>query len=181
MLITLSCVFALFLMVWIERTLCGKLAQNGYLLIIRFLFAAYMLFCLYMTLLSRTANDFHPITLVPLSTFMRIFGLPVESWGDLFGLASGTLEGGKPNLQGVGGMIQNIVLFVPFGFLMKGGWTRLRIGRIVALGFLCSLGIEMIQLLCRLGWFDVDDILFNTTGVYLGLRLYGCDLLGYTR
>ena len=169
---SLLCILALFLMFWGAGFLHGRMKQHSYRLTMKLLLAVYMLFCLYMTLLSRTPNDFHPITCVPLSTFMRILGLPVESWHDLLMIISGAKGIDNPHLDGIHGMIQNIALFVPLGLLIRGGWTKMTIKRVALLGFLCSLSIELVQLLLRLGWFDVDDILFNTLGAYLGVWLY---------
>ena len=173
---SLLCILALFLMFWGTGFLYKRMKPHSYPLTMKLLLAGYMLFCLYMTLLSRTPNDYHPITFVPLSTFMRIIGLPVESWRDLMMIIDGIKGIGTPHLDGIHGMIQNIALFVPLGLLIRGGWTKMTIKRVVLLGFLCSLSIELVQLVLRLGWFDVDDILFNTLGAYLGVRLCDCAL-----
>lgn len=70
------------------------------------------------------------------------------------------------------GIMQNLILFIPFGFLLCGATDQPRTSRILLLGFLLSLSIELCQLLFRLGWFEVDDILHNVLGTYLGIRLY---------
>ena len=101
-----------------------------------------------------------------------LFGFPVESWNDLKMLITGTLRTGKYHLNDIDWMIRNIALFVPFGFLLRGNCVQARNKRIIQLGFLCSLSIEMLQMVCWRGRFDVDDILFNTLGAYLGVRLY---------
>jgi glycopeptide antibiotics resistance protein len=71
----------------------------------------------------------------------------------------------------------NIVLFVPFGWLV---YTRLlqHIGIATAAGFALSLLIETTQLTgvwfvypCAYRHFDVDDIIFNTIGAALGALL----------
>ena len=169
---SLLCILALFLMFWGAGFLHNRMKPHSYRLTMKLLLSGYMLFCLYMTLLSRTPKDFHPITFVPLSTFMRIIGLQVESWHDLMMIIDGTKGIGTPHLDGIHGMIQNIALFVPLGLLIRGGWTKMTIKRVTLLGFFCSLSIELVQLVLRLGWFDVDDILFNTIGAYLGVWLY---------
>lgn len=67
----------------------------------------------------------------------------------------------------------NVVGFMPFGFLlpvMSEGRRRFR--ATVPLGFLLSLGVEVIQLFTRVGSFDVDDLLLNTLGVILGYLLF---------
>ena len=70
------------------------------------------------------------------------------------------------------GILQNIILFIPFGFLLCGATDQARTSRILLLGFLLSLSIELCQLFFRLGWFEVDDILHNVLGTYLGICLY---------
>lgn len=64
--------------------------------------------------------------------------------------------------------ILNIVLFVPFGFLVPAVWKEYRSRRKMALtGCLLSLFIEILQIFTfRLT--DVDDLITNTGGTMLG-------------
>ncbi len=63
----------------------------------------------------------------------------------------------------------NLVLFMPFGFLVP-----VIVGRkfnfvsLITISFLCSLVLELIQLFSRIGSFDVDDLILNTLGALLG-------------
>ncbi|AGG67945.1 hypothetical protein H924_12620 [Corynebacterium callunae DSM 20147] len=98
-------------------------------------------------------------------------------------------------LFGYGG---NFIFFVPFGLLVYallrgGGWRwssglsglggrgsgragvhRLRRGgrfpllKTTLLGALCSIAIEITQYIFSLGYTDIDDILFNTLGAFIG-------------
>ncbi|MGN0982950.1 MAG: VanZ family protein [Candidatus Limivicinus sp.] len=65
----------------------------------------------------------------------------------------------------------NILLFVPLGFILPLLWKEFRSRRTMCLtGFLLSLGIELAQLLnYRIS--DVDDLLMNTLGAFLGYEL----------
>ena len=70
-------------------------------------------------------------------------------------------------------MAGNVGLFIPFGamlFVWKGKpvWFL----EVTGLTFLLSLGIEIIQLITRVGVFDVDDIILNTVGGMLGYFIY---------
>ena len=70
------------------------------------------------------------------------------------------------SLEGAG---LNILLFVPFGYLLP--LLRKRADRwrkVVLCGFVLSLGIELIQLVTHLGMFDLDDLMNNTLGALLG-------------
>ena len=63
--------------------------------------------------------------------------------------------------------------FVPFGFFIPVVSRRGRIWRnAVLMGFGFSLCMELTQLIFKIGSFDVDDILLNTTGSILGYLAY---------
>ena len=65
----------------------------------------------------------------------------------------------------------NILLFIPLGFILPLLWKEFRSRRTICLtGFLLSLGIELAQLLnYRIS--DVDDLIMNTLGSFLGYEL----------
>ena len=69
----------------------------------------------------------------------------------------------------------NILAFAPFGFFMPIVSPQdNRVLRVVVTGCCFSLLIEMLQLVFKIGIFDVDDILLNTIGVtvgYMGFRI----------
>lgn len=71
----------------------------------------------------------------------------------------------------------NILGFVPFGFLLPVLHDRVRsFWLITSLGMLFSFVIETIQLLCKVGCFDVDDLMLNTIGAATGgLMFLICD------
>jgi len=68
-------------------------------------------------------------------------------------------------------VLGNIVMFIPFGFL---GWIFSRLKDLKALlyTFISSIVIiEALQYFTRMGIFEVDDIILNTFGAYLGWLL----------
>lgn len=68
-------------------------------------------------------------------------------------------------------VVGNVVMFIPFGFL---GWVfpKLTDLKILILNFIPAITIvEALQYFTRMGIFEVDDILLNTFGVYLGFLL----------
>jgi len=68
---------------------------------------------------------------------------------------------------------ENIVLFVPLGLLIPFVWKYFRgIIRTSLTGFVISLSIEVIQLVTSRGFFDVDDVIFNTMGTVVGYSLF---------
>ena len=65
----------------------------------------------------------------------------------------------------------NILMFVPFGFL---GWFFPKFNNLknLMISFLSAIVIsEAVQYFTRLGVFDVDDIILNTFGVWLGFLM----------
>jgi len=67
-------------------------------------------------------------------------------------------------------MLLNIIVFVPLGtyLCMLGAPAK----RAIPYGFLVSLCLETIQLVTRLGTFDVTDMITNTAGTALGVCAY---------
>lgn len=75
--------------------------------------------------------------------------------------------------------IENVIMMVPFSSVvmwtfqekMEKGWKKIlwQSGKIA---FCFSISIEMLQLLLRLGTFQLSDIFYNTVGGVLGGLLY---------
>ena len=67
----------------------------------------------------------------------------------------------------------NIVVFMPFGFLLPSVLVGGRNFFVMLLNaFIFVLGIEVFQLFSAFGAFDVDDILLNCLGAALGYFLF---------
>ena len=80
--------------------------------------------------------------------------------------------------QGPAEMISNIAVFVPFGFFLgewlaslnrTGSW--LRVGLVTLASFGLSLCIECLQLVLKVGFFEVTDLVMNTAGGFIGAGL----------
>lgn len=74
-------------------------------------------------------------------------------------------------------VLLNILLYVPMGYLLPFIIKPMRYSVIActAVGFICSCATEFAQLRYGLGYFQVDDILNNTLGCFIGAVL-GCIL-----
>lgn len=69
-------------------------------------------------------------------------------------------------------VVGNVVMFIPYGFL---GWLfpKLRNLRSLLYAFVAAITIvEGLQYFTRLGIFEIDDILLNTFGVFLGWKIW---------
>ncbi len=75
-------------------------------------------------------------------------------------------------------VVGNVVVFMPFGFFVSSVSKKKR-GKVLsffvitAMGFLFSFAVETVQLVTKVGCFDVDDLFLNTIGVALGYICYG--------
>lgn len=68
-------------------------------------------------------------------------------------------------------VVGNVVMFVPFGFL---GWVFPKLQDLPNLifTFISSIVIvEVMQYFTRMGIFEVDDVILNTLGVFLGWQI----------
>lgn len=120
----------------------------------------------------------------PLEYLMEI----IRSWEKgivLEGLSTANFTWGKsirmyiryfdkfPFWNGFANLVGNILVFIPYGFLLPkaysrcGKWWRV---------FYCAaglvMGIELFQLFSAFGAFDVDDILLNVTGAMIGYGIF---------
>jgi glycopeptide antibiotics resistance protein len=70
-------------------------------------------------------------------------------------------------------LLGNVVAFMPFGALIR--WVinkKIRWYQAVGYTFLFSLCVEVLQLIAKVGVFDVDDLILNTLGGLLGFWVY---------
>ena len=161
------------LMVFITRQLMISLPPERFRSVMRLLLPAYLLLNLYFTLLMREPGEDYPIILTPLRSYFAVLSWDIQTFSAVGQLLQGAWE--EPiafAFEPLIGIVQNLILFMPFGFLLYAATDRPRTSRILLLGFALSLAIELCQLLFHLGWFEVDDILHNVLGTYLGICLY---------
>lgn len=70
-------------------------------------------------------------------------------------------------------IVGNVAAFVPFGIFLPIFSVRCRkIWMTVYYSFELSLLVELLQLVTRVGSFDVDDLILNTFGGMVGFLLY---------
>ncbi|MFI3208892.1 MAG: VanZ family protein [Eubacteriales bacterium] len=70
-------------------------------------------------------------------------------------------------------LILNILMFVPLGIYLPMIFAKFRKFYIVyGVGFLCSLGIELTQVLLMIGVGEIDDLFNNTLGTMIGYGIF---------
>ena len=114
-------------------------------------FVAYVLFLLWLTILSRQPR----------------VGERVFKWELLWAYRAwiaGESFGRTESIQN----INNILVFIPFGALFPGKrWRALLLTAV-----LFSAGIETIQYAFNLGWCEIDDVICNVLGAAIGFGLW---------
>ena len=172
MVLLFAAIALIILMVYIMRQLHDYLPPTRYRQIMQLLILMYLLINWSLTLLTRTQGEY-PVIFVPLRAYLDALGWDTRTFDDLKKLLCGLWEDAPtPSLSALVCIAQNIILFLPFGFLLIAAYPHAGIGKILLLGFVLSLFIEVCQLVFHLGWFEVDDVLHNVLGTYVGVRLY---------
>ncbi len=135
-----------------------------------FVFAAYMIALIYFLFFSeqmgRVPSDEYKYSLEPFREIRRYIIYRKE-----IGYFNAMLN-----------LIGNVICFVPFGFVLPIMSNKQRgLIKITVLTLLTSLLVELIQLISKVGSCDVDDILLNTLGGFLGYLLFMIGLWIYRR
>ena len=71
-------------------------------------------------------------------------------------------------------LLGNVLIFVPFGALMTffNRDRKMVVLNVTLIGFVFSCAIEITQLFTRVGSCDVDDMILNTIGGFIGSLIY---------
>ena len=110
-------------------------------------------FIFVMTLLGREIGDSYHIRLKPFQSYFLTL-----------------IEGEMEILLQI---LVNIAMYIPIGFLLPCCFEMFeRYRRVMLVGILTSLCIEVIQFILKIGMFEVDDIISNTLGCIIGLGLW---------
>lgn len=100
------------------------------------------------TVFSRAKADAYRYDLNPFDIFVKLFNGNIDNRYEIY---------------------LNILLLLPIGFLLSSVCQK---NKIALIGFTMSLVIEFLQLISMRGTFEVSDILLNTLGIFLGIKLY---------
>ena len=116
-------------------------------------FSSYVVFVLYYTVLGRITQEEYEFQIYIYKSYKNLFE-----------------EFGSHSLRQV---ILNIVMLIPFGFLMP---IVIKIKRKYLITLLSALAfifyIESMQLIMKCGAFEIDDIINNFVGAVIGMLIY---------
>ena len=121
----------------------------------KFIILPYTIFLLYLMFfgMGRFRNEDHIVRIKPIISTVWFIQETI-SWFDIIKIVLG-----------------NVVMFIPFGFL---GWIFPKLNNLknLIITFVSVIVIvEALQYFSRLGVFDVDDVILNTFGVFLGWQM----------
>jgi len=121
----------------------------------KFIILPYTIFLLYLMFfgMGRFRNEDHIVRIKPIISTVWFIQETI-SWFDIIKIVLG-----------------NVVMFISFGFL---GWIFPKLNNLknLIITFVSVIVIvEALQYFSRLGVFDVDDVILNTFGVFLGWQM----------
>ena len=112
----------------------------------RLLIVEYSVIIYYITVFSRKANHVRKFDFTPFWSYER---------PDLF------LEN-----------VMNVVVFIPVGILLGYALTNVKLWKVLVVGLLLSLPIEILQFLFKKGFAEIDDVMHNVLGCMIGYGVY---------
>lgn len=143
-----GCIFLLLWEIWHKGILCRGRAVGRFRKWILFLSVVYVTVLLIQAFFSREPGSRTEVDLKLFST-----------WGD--------------SMMDHAYFIENIIMFLPFGLLFPIGFRFLRkASNCIIAGFLCSVCLELMQLVTGRGYCQLDDVVTNTLGAAIGWMLY---------
>lgn len=66
----------------------------------------------------------------------------------------------------------NVLMMVPVGFLFPLAATKKQLQSTLIFGAALSLTIELLQLITKRGYFEIDDLIHNILGAFVGFGIY---------
>ena len=116
--------------------------------IVAFLFFSYTVMLLYITYFSREPGS-------RIGIDMELFG----TWGEW--------------PQSKAYFLENILLFIPFGYCVPIVWRRMKNPFLLLLSAgMISVSIELIQYITKRGYCQLDDVVTNIFGAFIGCLFY---------
>lgn len=72
-------------------------------------------------------------------------------------------------------LLGNVVMFIPLGFLLPRAFPRLdRLWKTLLIAAAIIIAVEITQLFTLLGTCDIDDLILNLLGAFIGYGFYKC-------
>ncbi|SHJ44798.1 Glycopeptide antibiotics resistance protein [Dethiosulfatibacter aminovorans DSM 17477] len=147
----------------------NKILKTFFKLIIYILFAAYLAYLFDLVFFRFRASITSIDEMLPLEHYLK-HSANFRPFKTIMNYIDNI--GNLPAYIIVTNILGNIAAFIPFGIFLPLALGFKGIGNAMLHSFLFSLFIETMQMLLRVGSFDVDDIILNTLGGLLGYGIY---------
>lgn len=194
--VTLAVALFVVLMPWLDQKVCARLGvspwrgsgddqQAARVLRMRevalcVILLAYLAIFAYIVFFSRSASEDYRVHIALFENLARSVNIDFGVFEFLVtlvtqGPASAFSHVNIEAPRYIGEVYLNIMLFVPIGYLLPYvfRWFRARVRiRPVVACFIISLLTENIQLIFKLGFYDIDDLITNTIGGFFGQMLF---------
>ncbi len=128
---------------------------NWYHEIALFIFASFLVGLFSQTIIPIKNDRIHETNLIPFKIFYETYIEIFKNNNITYFIIS---------------FLGNIGMFIPIGFFILLLWN-INSKKVIIIGFLISFFIEIVQLFLSRGT-DIDDLILNTFGVFLGTLLY---------
>lgn len=149
LLVVFSCIYLLFLgfLLWFRR----EFIQISYALFLTFILI-YSIGLLVLLFFRPNDQSYGSVNLIPFSTIAFYLSGKVNGLISFYNLAA------------------NIGLFLPYGILLRVRGVSLV--KLMVIPFASITIIELLQFFTHRGSMDIDDLLLNVLGIYLGCIVY---------
>lgn len=162
--ISLVIIIMTIIITWLDKRIEKQLFRK----VLLTLFIIYLCGNLYFTIFSRDVGNGVFVDLMPFHSYSRLFIKPIRGTTAVSGLAAVMLKGTRPII----GLILNILLYYPLGYLLPILFPKLKPMHVILIGCLCSIATEAAQYLLKMGWCETDDVIHNTLGTAIGVWVW---------
>lgn len=136
------------------------------------LFGTYIFAVLWITLISRPTQSERAVLLTPFESYLSAF----ESYKANYAAAAKdgvitSIERIRSFLYGYNWTILNVYLFIPYGVMASSIFYWCRGWRLIAYGICASVFIELLQYIFKAGCMDIDDVINNAVGIFIGYAI----------
>lgn len=194
--VTVLVTVLVFLLPWLDRRICARLGVNLHhgvsshpradaLLKLRQslligVFAAYVLAFAYLVFFSRDASQVYLVHIDPFADLQNAIDTDYGPFDFLVAIFTEGVQQAFSHIrvvkfEDVTQVYMNVMLYVPMGYLLPYVFeffrSRSRIRPVLAC-FVISFVTENLQLIFRRGFYDMDDLLANTLGGFIGQMLF---------
>lgn len=132
------------------------------------IFVVYICGNLYFTVLSRNPGIERLVDLKPFGVYTRLFEQPLKGGPPPTTFIEAFLGSTLP----IVGLILNILLYYPLGYLLPILFPKLKPKHVIFIGCLCSIATEATQYFLKMGWCETDDVIHKTLGTAIGVWIW---------